>query len=68
MGRPVTLVTASDRPGRFPTWHTRGCTYVLLRQNARGTSRVGGEWETVNGVETRVDDDEGSVTGGMQEL
>ena len=41
---------------------------MLLRQNARGTSRVGGERETVNGVETRVDDDEGSVTGGVQEL
>ena len=68
MGRPITLVTTSDRPGRFPTWHTGGGTSVLLRQHDRGTSRVGGDWETVNGVETRVDDDEGSVTGGVQEL
>ena len=68
MGRLVTLVTTSDRPGRFPTWHTGGGTSVLLCQNARGTSRVGGEWETVNGVEMRVDDDEGSVTSGVQEF
>ena len=41
---------------------------MLLRQNACGTSRVGSERETVNGVETRVNDNEGSVIGGVQEL
>ena len=68
MGRPVTLVAASDRPGSFPTWHTGGGTSGLPHQNARGTSREGGEWETVNGVETRVGDDEESVTGSVQNL
>ena len=68
MGRQVTLVAASDRPGCFPTWHMGGGTSVLPRRNARGTSRVGGDWETMNGVETRVGDDEESVIGGVREI
>ena len=64
MGRPETLVAASGRPDRFPTWCMGAGTFVLRHQSVHGTSRLCAHSEAAIDVETRVNDDGvESVTG-----